>query len=412
MPSLTDLMQQGRKVEQHRPWPRAVVDAPAGPSRRANWPRAVWRLLGLWGEPASVHMAICDERSGGDRGRQPGLPRPQLSLRRPASPAGAAAGAHRQRSVRPSGRGLARSPPLARSRSLGRPLSAWGSHRRCRTSRALSLPARGRRRPAPDRGRPRACRHHRARTFPLHRERRDRGPAGAAPGIYPQGHRGPDGRCRLSRAPSNSPDASRATAPLPMLTRFHAPLRRRWSSDVPERAVWLRALLAELERLANHLGDIGAICNDASFALIHAHCSVLRERVLRAADTAFGHRLMRDVIVPGGVARDLDDARRSSHPGRCWTTSAGASRRWSNSMTTPRRCRIARSIPAYSSLRWPGNTPPAAISAAHRDDPSTRAGRWPILPMTACASRCRCSTRATSTRGSGSGYARSSRAFR
>jgi len=35
---------------------------------------------------------------------------------------------------------------------------------------------------------------------------------------------------------------------------------------VPDRAVWLRALLAELERLANHLGDIGAICNDAAFA--------------------------------------------------------------------------------------------------------------------------------------------------
>ena len=73
----------------------------------------------------------------------------------------------------------------------------------------------------------------------------------------------------------------------------------------PTARVWLRALLAELERLANHLGDIGAICNDASFALIHAHCSVLRESVLRAADTAFGHRLMRDIIVPGGVSRDL-----------------------------------------------------------------------------------------------------------
>jgi Ni,Fe-hydrogenase III large subunit len=72
--------------------------------------------------------------------------------------------------------------------------------------------------------------------------------------------------------------------------------------------VWLRALLAELERLANHLGDIGAICNDASFTLLHAHCSVLRETVLRAASAAFGHRLMRDVIVPGGVTRDLDDA--------------------------------------------------------------------------------------------------------
>jgi Ni,Fe-hydrogenase III large subunit len=76
---------------------------------------------------------------------------------------------------------------------------------------------------------------------------------------------------------------------------------------VPDRAVWLRALLAELERLANHLGDIGAICNDASFTLMHAHCSVLRESVLRASHTAFGHRLMRDIILPGGVTRDLND---------------------------------------------------------------------------------------------------------
>src|SRR5262249_10325473 len=64
-------------------------------------------------------------------------------------------------------------------------------------------------------------------------------------------------------------------------------------------------LMAELERLANHFGDIGAICNDASFAMIHAHCGVLRERTLRAADACFGHRLMRDCIVPGGVAAGL-----------------------------------------------------------------------------------------------------------
>jgi Ni,Fe-hydrogenase III large subunit len=75
---------------------------------------------------------------------------------------------------------------------------------------------------------------------------------------------------------------------------------------VPDRAVWLRALLAELERLANHLGDIGAICNDASFALMHANCGILREAVLRASNSAFGHRLLRDIIVPGGVTRDLD----------------------------------------------------------------------------------------------------------
>jgi Ni,Fe-hydrogenase III large subunit/Ni,Fe-hydrogenase III component G len=77
--------------------------------------------------------------------------------------------------------------------------------------------------------------------------------------------------------------------------------------QAPARAVFLRALMAELERLANHFGDIGAICNDASFTLMHAHCSVLRESVLRASHKAFGHRLMRDVIVPGGVAHDLGD---------------------------------------------------------------------------------------------------------
>jgi len=73
----------------------------------------------------------------------------------------------------------------------------------------------------------------------------------------------------------------------------------------PPRAQYLRALMAELERLANHFGDIGAICNDASFSLMHAHCGILREFVLRAAATAFGHRLMMDCVVPGGVAAEL-----------------------------------------------------------------------------------------------------------
>ncbi len=63
--------------------------------------------------------------------------------------------------------------------------------------------------------------------------------------------------------------------------------------------------MAELERLANHFGDIGAICNDASFALMHAHCGILRESVLRAAEACFGHRLMMDRVVPGGVETDL-----------------------------------------------------------------------------------------------------------
>jgi Ni,Fe-hydrogenase III large subunit len=74
---------------------------------------------------------------------------------------------------------------------------------------------------------------------------------------------------------------------------------------VPQRAQIVRGVMAELERIANHFGDIGAICNDAAFALLHTHCGMFRERVLAACDVVFGHRLMMDEIVPGGVRHDL-----------------------------------------------------------------------------------------------------------
>lgn len=78
---------------------------------------------------------------------------------------------------------------------------------------------------------------------------------------------------------------------------------------VPLRAVLIRAVAAELERLANHLGDFGAICNDAAFSLMLAHCGILREKVLRASKAVFGHRLMMDVVVPGGLSLDPVDLR-------------------------------------------------------------------------------------------------------
>ena len=78
--------------------------------------------------------------------------------------------------------------------------------------------------------------------------------------------------------------------------------------EPPPRAHWLRALLAELERIANHVGDFGFVCNDAAYALIHTHCGILREEILQTCDTCFGHRLMMDRVVAGGVAIDLDPA--------------------------------------------------------------------------------------------------------
>jgi Ni,Fe-hydrogenase III large subunit/Ni,Fe-hydrogenase III component G len=75
---------------------------------------------------------------------------------------------------------------------------------------------------------------------------------------------------------------------------------------VPARAAWLRALCLERERIANHLGDLGYLGNDAGFAFGLAQFSRLKEDVLRRNAQAFGHRLLMDVVVPGGMARDLD----------------------------------------------------------------------------------------------------------
>jgi Ni,Fe-hydrogenase III large subunit/Ni,Fe-hydrogenase III component G len=76
----------------------------------------------------------------------------------------------------------------------------------------------------------------------------------------------------------------------------------------PPRALTLRALCLERERVANHLGDLGALGNDAGFAFGLAQFSRLREDVLRLNAAAFGHRLLMDVVVPGGIAHDLDPA--------------------------------------------------------------------------------------------------------
>lgn len=76
----------------------------------------------------------------------------------------------------------------------------------------------------------------------------------------------------------------------------------------PMRASIIRGLLSERERVANHLGDIGAICNDVGFAFAQMQCQALRETWQRRNAELTGHRLMMDAIVPGGVALNLDEA--------------------------------------------------------------------------------------------------------
>ena len=306
MPSLIDLTLEGRRIPQHGPWPRAVVDASVWTFAASELAHGRWSLLGLWGEPATVHMAIKNGYT---------TEVAVISLDCPDR-------------LYPSV-GLHHPPALRLERTINDlfGLSAEGS---------------------PD---PRPWLDHNrwGVRFPLG----DRINALSTASPYRFLKAEGDGLHQIAVGPVHAgiiePGHFRFTASGETVVRLEqrlgyvhkgieglmtgasleraAQLAGRVSGDstvayafafsraaeaaleliVPDRAVFLRALLAELERLANHLGDIGAICNDASFALMHAHCAVLRESVLRAAHNVFGHRLMRDIIVPGGVARDIGD---------------------------------------------------------------------------------------------------------
>jgi Ni,Fe-hydrogenase III large subunit/Ni,Fe-hydrogenase III component G len=74
------------------------------------------------------------------------------------------------------------------------------------------------------------------------------------------------------------------------------------------RALCLRALLLERERVANHLGDLGYLGNDCALAFGFAQFWRMKESVLRSNAALFAHRYLMDRIVPGGVSCDVDAA--------------------------------------------------------------------------------------------------------
>jgi Ni,Fe-hydrogenase III large subunit len=306
MPSLIGRILEGREILQRRPWPRAVVGAHLWRFVTNELAQGHLGLLGLWGEPSTVHMTIMDEataeiaivtldcpdHSYASIGRHHP---PALRLERAA---------HDLFGLTPEG-----SPDT-------RP---WLDHNRWGVRfplgdriDALSKAAPYRFLPAEGDG------LHQIAVGPVH--------AGIIePGHFrftasgetvvrleerlAYTHKGIEGLMAGADLERAAEIAGRVSgdSTVAYAYAFSRAAEAALELVVPDRAVWLRALLAELERLANHLGDIGAICNDASFTLMHALCSVLRENVLRASDSAFGHRLMRDIIVPGGVTRDLND---------------------------------------------------------------------------------------------------------
>jgi Ni,Fe-hydrogenase III large subunit/Ni,Fe-hydrogenase III component G len=71
--------------------------------------------------------------------------------------------------------------------------------------------------------------------------------------------------------------------------------------DLPDEVHRLRALLVELERLYNHVTDLGALANDVGFSLANAHAQRIREQLLRLNAAVTGHRLLRGAVRPGAV---------------------------------------------------------------------------------------------------------------
>ena len=306
MPSFADII-EGRRVEGHRPWPRIAVTAGA-------WSRAVAEiaagratLLGLWGDayPAPlVHMAMSDAAAGEIVVLSLGCPDGKFP----------SAGAMHPPAIR-----LERAiHSLYGYEPLGAPdtrpwldLGFWDVQHPLGT-RTTAPPTR----PAYD-------------FLPVEGEGLHQIPVGPVhAGIIEPGHfrftAGGETVVRLeqrlgyvhkgieslmtgatveraARLAARTSGDSTVAYGIAFAHAVEAALR----IEVPPRARHLRALMAELERLANHLGDIGAICNDASFSIMHAHCGILREHILRAAAESFGHRLMMDRVVPGGVAADL-----------------------------------------------------------------------------------------------------------
>jgi Ni,Fe-hydrogenase III large subunit/Ni,Fe-hydrogenase III component G len=81
--------------------------------------------------------------------------------------------------------------------------------------------------------------------------------------------------------------------------------------DVPTRATAIRMVLLELERIYNHVADIGAIATDVAFTVAASRFQALREGLVRLNERVFGTRLLRSTVAIGGVTRDVSSAQRT-----------------------------------------------------------------------------------------------------
>ena len=304
MTALTDIVTQGRRVDGHRPWPRVIVSGQTWSAAASELAAGNVTLLGLWGDVGFVHMGCS---------MKPPAPSPLSASNVPTAVFRRSARCIRRRSG-PSARSKV-FMDWSRSARWTRGLGSISVSGACSTRSALSAPTSGTQ-PA-------------YAFLPVEGEGLHRIPVGPVhAGIIEPGHfrftangetvvrleqrlgyvhKGIESLMAGATIETAARLAGRTSgdSTIAYAFAFAQAVEAALNVIVPPRAQYLRALMAELERLANHLGDIGAICNDASFTIMHAHCGILREHVLRAADHCFGHRLMMDRIVPGGVAGDI-----------------------------------------------------------------------------------------------------------
>jgi len=91
-------------------------------------------------------------------------------------------------------------------------------------------------------------------------------------------------------------------------TAFCEAIERAAEIEVPARAQFMRTILLEVERIANHISDVGAIANDVGFVIANAHAGRVRELMLGLSETLTGSRVLRGMVAIGGVRRDWQRA--------------------------------------------------------------------------------------------------------